>query len=91
MRKSTPCSFGVIGQSWQRDSTVRPVTPSSTPPSCRGASRTTPVTSKVDSCVSWPEDSQTSSGTSFFTTTHWRYPEPSRRTRKRIFPLSRRL
>ncbi len=51
MRKSTPCSFGVIGQSWQRSRIFRSVTPSSTPPGDRGSAFTRPVTSSVDSCV----------------------------------------
>ena len=86
MRKSTPCSFGVIGQSRQRSRTFTSVTPSSTPPGERGSAFTRPVTSSVDSCVAPVVASHTVSGTSAFETTHWRYPLPSRRTRNQIFP-----
>jgi hypothetical protein len=48
-----------------------------------------PVTSTVDSWVTPVAASQVASSTSFFTTTHWRSPVPSRTTTKATRPWTR--
>ena len=62
---------------------------SSWPPVARASARTTPVTATEVSRVSPATRAQVASGTSRFENTACRYPEPSRRTTKAIFPLDR--
>jgi len=62
---------------------------SSTPPGARASARTLPVTSTDVSWVSRPNASHADSGTSFFDTTTWRYPVPSRSITNPILPEDR--
>src|SRR5262249_35300353 len=68
---------------------VKSVTPSSNPPGARSSLRTVPRISTEDSAVTRSIASNDSGETSLTPATHWRYPVPSLRTTKRIFPDER--
>ena len=51
----------------------------------------TPVTYKLVSCFTSLARANVSSLTAFFTTTPWKYADPSRNCKKAIFPLERLL
>jgi hypothetical protein len=90
IRKSTPCSFGEIGNGSATETMTRSESPSSTPPGERASARSVPRTTTADSWLSWPNDSQASAETSRAPATHCTSPEPSRTTRNWILPLERR-
>ncbi len=90
MRKSVPCSLGVIGKGSASETTVSSRSPISTPPGARASARSSPRTITADSWVRPAQASHASGVRSLTPATHCIVPLPSRTTRNCTFPLERR-